>query len=152
MGNVFQNHGTGFSHDGDFCIDQKLVPSSVTITYVASGVTDAIDVTLTVVNANGVAITGIFALEVWVSDTATGVVLTSTAASGAMTSGALGAVTATHTAKKHVLFATSGSGAGILRLVDSANTAGEYFCCRHPVTGQIITGPATVATDYEGGV
>lgn len=143
---------------GDFWInsnrnastDGYQAPADVVITYAASATTDGIEATFTVVDKEDTTIAKDYVLEAWISDQADGVGLTATAASGAL-SAAAGAIHTAHTAKKHVS-AVAETGVLTLLLVDSANTAGEYFCCKHPVTGEIILGDATVGTDYEGGV
>ena len=131
-------------------INGNTAATNVTISYAASATTDGIEATLTCVDEKGTAIAAIQNLEVWISDDADGSGLTATAASGALTAAA-GTILSAHTAKKHVNANTNSSGVLTLLLVDSANTAGERFCVRHPVTGRIIVGDATVAGDYEGG-
>lgn len=126
------------------------VANDVTISYAASGTTDGIEATLTVVDAAGVAIDAVHKLEVFITDDNIGGVLTSTAASGALTA-ATGSILVAHTAKKHVSITTAATGIAVLRLVDSANTVGERFCVVHPVNGKVIVGAETAATDYEGG-
>ena len=122
----------------------------VTIAYVASGTTDGIVVTLTVKDAAGATIAAIHRLEVFVTDDDVGAVLTSTAASGALTA-TTGVIFIAHTAKKHITMTTAATGIGVLLLVDSANTAGERFVVFNPVNGKVIVGAETVAGDYEGG-
>lgn len=124
--------------------------ASVSISYAASATTDGIEATLTVLDAAGVAIDAIHTLEVWISDDADGSGLTATSASGALTA-ATGTILTALTAKKHVIANTNSSGVLTLLLVDSANTAGERFCCKNPLNGKAIVGSATVAGDYEGG-
>ena len=124
--------------------------SSVTIAYAASATTDGIEATLTVVDAAGVAIDAVHKLEVFITDDDIGGVLTSTAASGALTA-VTGAVLSVNTAKKHISCSTAATGIAVLKLVDSANTAGERFCVVNPVNGKVIVGASAVATDYEGG-
>lgn len=124
--------------------------NNVTISYAASGTTDGIEATFTVVDAAGTAIDAIHNLEVYISDDADGSGLTATAASGALTA-ATGTILTALTAKKHVIANTDANGVLTLLLVDSANTAGERFCVRNPLNGKIIVGDATVAGDYEGG-
>lgn len=124
--------------------------TTVTISYAASATTDGIEATFTVKDAAGTAIDAIHNLECWISDDADGSGLTATAASGALTAAA-GTILTALTAKKHVSANTNSSGVLTLLLVDSANTAGERFCCRNPANGKIIVGDATVAGDYEGG-
>ena len=125
--------------------------STVAISYAASATTDGIEATFTVQDAAGATIDAVHQLEVFITDDDIGGVLTSTAASGALTA-ATGAILTAHTAKKHVTMTTAATGIGTLLLVDSANTAGERFCVRNPSNGKVIVGPSAVATDYEGGV
>ena len=124
--------------------------ANVTVAYAASATTDGVEATLTVVDAAGTAIDAIHMLNVWVSDDADGSGLTATAASGTLTA-VTGVILTALTAKKHVLATTAATGILTLLLVDSVNTAGERFCCTNPVTGKIVVGAATVATDYQGG-
>ncbi len=126
------------------------IVNDVTIAYVASGTTDGIVVTLTVKDAAGATIAAIHRLEVFVTDDDVGAVLTSTAASGALTA-TTGVIFIAHTAKKHITMTTAATGIGVLLLVDSANTAGERFVVFNPVNGKVIVGAETVAGDYEGG-
>lgn len=142
--------GTGVGDDGELFIGSVGIPYNVTIAYAASATTDGIEATFTVVDRAGNTITGLHNLEVWISDDADGSGLTATSASGALTAAA-GTILTAHTAKKHVNANTNSSGVLTLLLVDSANTAGERFCCRNPGTGQIVLGAATVGGDYEGG-
>ena len=124
--------------------------NSVTIAYATGTATDDIDVTITVVDAAGVAIDAVHKLEVFITDDDIGGVLTSTAASGALTATG-GAVLSVLTAKKHITATTAATGILVLDLIDSANTAGERFCVINPVNGKVIVGPSTVAGDYQGG-
>ena len=124
--------------------------ASCSVSYAASATTDGIEATFTVLDGEGVAIAAIHNLECWISDDADGSGLTATSASGALTA-ATGTILSAHTAKKHVSANTAATGILTLLLVDSANTAGERFCCKVPSNGKILVGDATVAGDYEGG-
>jgi len=117
---------------------------------VASDTTDGTEVTFIVVDANGDAVAARHTLQVWVSDDATGDGLTATAASGDLTA-VTGVILTALTAKKHILANTASTGILKLLLVDSANTAGERFCCTNPINGKLILGSATTAASYEGG-
>jgi len=125
--------------------------NNVTIVYSTGVGTDNIVCTITVVDAAAVAIDAVHKLEVFITDDDIGGVLTSTAASGALTA-TTGAVLSVLTAKKHITCSTAATGIVVLDLVDSANTAGERFCVVNPVNGKVIVGASTVATDYQGGV
>lgn len=124
--------------------------ATATIVYSTGVGTDNIVVTITVKDAAGATIDAVQRLEVFITDDDIGGVLTSTGASGALTATG-GAVLSALTAKKHITATTAATGILVLDLVDSANTAGERFCVVNPMTGKIIVGDETVATDYEGG-
>ena len=108
------------------------------------------DITITVADAAGATIADAHHLEVWISDSETTKVLTSTTASGALTA-VDGGVLSVLTAKKHITCVTPVTGIINLSLVDSANTAGEVVYVKLP-NGLTSQSAASVATDYEGGV
>lgn len=143
--------GTGITATGAELNILDDTVNDVTIVYSTGVGTDNIVVTITVVDATATAIDAVHKLEVFITDDDIGGVLTSTAASGALTATG-GAVLTALTAKKHVTATTAATGILVLDLVDSANTAGERFCVVNPVNGKVIVGDETVATDYEGGV
>ena len=126
------------------------IAADVTVSYAASATTDGIEATFTVVDAAAATIAAVHFLEITITDVTTGIGVTGTAASGALT-----IVTGTQmeevVAKKHLRCQTAATGILTVKLVDSANTAGEHFCVKNPVSGKVIVGAATVAGDYEGG-
>lgn len=124
--------------------------TAATVTLSAGAATDEMDITITVQDADGATIAAAHHLEVWISDSATTKVLTSTAASGALTA-VDGEIFIAHTAKKHITCVTPVTGVINLSLVDAANTAGEVVYVRLP-NGLTAQSAASVATDYEGGV
>lgn len=115
----------------------------------AGAATDEMDITISVKDAAGVVIASPHLLEVWITDTAGTLALTSTSASGALTA-VDGSVIKEHTAKKHITCLTPATGIINLSLVDSANTAGEIVCVRLP-NGLHSQSAASVAGSYEGG-
>jgi hypothetical protein len=121
----------------------------VDISYAASTTTDGLEATLSVKNSLGGTIASSHVLEVWISRDADGSGLTNTSASGALTA-VTGKILTALTEKKHII-GTCVNGVLKLLLVDSANTAGERFCVRHPVSQTIIYGTACTAAHYEGG-
>lgn len=146
----FSNISVGTSSGGGAVkVGGVVLPDNVTISYDASATTDGIEATFTVVDKDGSTIEEDIVLEAWVSDQADGVDLTSTSASGALTA-VSGSIHTALTAKKHWI-GVAESGVMTVKLVDSANTADERFCVKHPVTNRVIVGAATVAGDYEGG-
>jgi hypothetical protein len=114
------------------------------ITLVAGAATDEMLITITM----GVA--AVHVLEFWFSDAATGIGLTGTTISGALTIvSTFGAIHTALTAKKHVILVTNAAGIGKLSAVDSANTATLYPCIKNPVSGIPIVGPIS-GTNWEG--
>jgi hypothetical protein len=72
----------------------------------------------------GVALTRPTLLTIWLTDAATGLALTGTAASGTVTAkAASGAIFDTHVAKKALMVQTLADGTFILEITDSAKTA-----------------------------
>lgn len=120
------------------------VTVSVTL---AAGATNSFDATITVKDSAGNTIAAPYALEVYISHSATGQGLTTTAASGALTA-STGAILTALTAKKHVSLVTAATGIAVLNLVDSAKTAGEYVVVKNPTTGAIVISAATVTGTY----
>ena len=127
------------------------VMSTASIAYAASATTDGVEATITVKDAAGATIAAVHSLHVYISRDSTGATLTTTAASGALTA-VTGEIQGVLTAKKSVILNTAATGIATLKLVDSANTAGERFCVVVPRSGKIVVGAATVGTNYEGGV
>ena len=125
--------------------------AGATIAYAAhASTTDGLVATITLVDPDGATVTGVHALDVWISRDAAGIGVTATSASGTLTA-TTGAILSAVTAKKHVKAVTAATGILVLLLVDSANTTGERFCVANPVSGAAIVGPAALVTDYEGG-
>lgn len=123
-------------------------PANVTIGLAASATTDGMDITMTVVDENGNAITEVFELEWWISESAIGAGLTGDTYSGDVTT-----VTGTElqeiVSKKHFKSLTDANGVVGALAIASANPADQYIAVKHPVTGQIIVS-AVSGTNWEG--
>src|SRR6266576_2968752 len=65
---------------------------------------------------------GVFTMDLWLSDAATGEALTAVTASGAVAAGASGSVLGTYTAKKALRVQTTAAGLFILSITDTAKT------------------------------
>ena len=137
---------TGFSIPTNYASDGLPRAENVTIV-LAAGATNSVDATITVTDKDGVAIPGIHALDVWVSDDANGSGLTATAASGALTA-STGVILTALTAKKHVKLTTAATGIAVLNLVDSAKTQGERFVVTNPGNGRPVVSAPTVTATY----
>ena len=106
------------------------------------------EVTITVKDYAGDTIAGVFNMDVWLSDAATGAGITGTTASGTVTAkAASGAVLDTYTAKKALHVQTLATGVFILEITDSAKTA-FYVCAQVPGTGATAVSTVLATGDY----
>lgn len=123
------------------------VPESVSFTP-AAGAANVCDVVLQVIDADGNALAGVFHLDVYLSDAATGVGLTGTSASGTVTAKtSAGAVVGTYLAKKALRVQTLATGAFTLEITDTSKTA-FYPCAIVPVTGKVVVGTVLATANY----
>lgn len=123
------------------------MPANITLT-AAAGAANVSNVTITVKDAAGATIAGVFNLDVWLSDASTGAGLTGTAASGTVTAkSASGAVVGTYEAKKALRVQTLASGVFILEITDTAKTT-FYPCATLPSTGATVVGARLVTGSY----
>jgi len=122
-------------------------PASVSFAY-AAGAANVSEVTITVLDAAGVAIASPFIFDVWLSDAATGAGLTGTTTSGTVTAkSASGVVIDTYTAKKALRVQALATGIFILEITDTAKTA-FYPCATSPNTGIVQVGAVMASGDY----
>lgn len=131
-------------------VDYSLVAgaaASLTLSPAAAGA-NVSEVTLTVKDAAGAAIAGVFIFDVWLSDAATGAGLTAVTSSGTVTAkAASGVVLSTYTAKKALRVQTLATGVFILEITDSAKT-GFYVCATLPSTGVTKVSSQLVTASY----
>ncbi len=124
----------------------KGIPTGIVISAAAGGTQYYCDVTFQVSDLAGVAVAGVFIIDVWLSDAATGAGLTGTTASGGITVEASGgAIFEVLSAAKALTVQTNTSGAFILRIVDSAKT-GFYPCAR--ILAPSVVGAQLVSANY----
>lgn len=116
----------------------------------ASAAANVCEVTMSFKDAAGSVITGKnWTFEWWLSDAATGLGITGTAASGTVQakSGEGSDLTAL-TAKKHTISQTKASaGTYVLEITDTAKTQ-FYVCAKHPLTGEIQVSAQLQTADY----
>lgn len=123
------------------------VPASVAFS-IAAGGANVSEVTITVKDGAGVTLAGVFNLDVWLSDAATGAGLTGTTASGTVTAkAASGAVLGTLTAKKALRVQTLATGVFVLEITDTAKT-GFYVAAQSPFTGGTLVSAQLVTASY----
>jgi hypothetical protein len=126
----------------------KAVVDSVSIALAASATEDGMDITVSLLDAAGVAVQGCHALELWLSESAIGAGLTADSYSGTLTA-SVGAILTALTAKTHVVLVTSAGGQAVLTLVDSANPVDQYVAVKNPLTGRVHVSGASL-TNWEG--
>lgn len=115
---------------------------------IAAGGTNETRITIQAVDAAGTNLTGAYNFNVMLSDAATGVGLTATTASGAVTTHTGGGtVIGTDTAKKALHVQTNASGNAIITITDTAKT-GFYVVAVRPVDGKAVVSRQLVTADY----
>lgn len=124
---------------GKVSIGGNPLPASLTVAAAAGGA-NVSEVTITVLDGAGAAITTPALLDVWLSDDAQGEGLTSTTASGTVQAkSGEGTDLQTVTAKKYLRVLTKqGAGTYVLEITDSAKTA-FYVSVANPMTGRVQT-------------
>jgi hypothetical protein len=123
------------------------MPANITFA-AAAGSTNVAEVTITVKDAAGATIAGVFNFDVWLSDAATCAGLTATTASGAVAvKTSSGADVGTLTTKKALRAQTLATGVYILSITDSAKT-GFYPCASLPSTGATKVGAQLITGNY----
>jgi len=123
------------------------MPANITFAY-ASAAANVSEVTITVKDAAGATIAGVFNMDVWLSDASTGAGLTSTSASGTVTAkSASGEVMGTDTSKKALRVQTLATGVFILEITDNSKTT-FYPCATLPSTGATVAGSIMATGDY----
>ena len=123
------------------------VPAACSFSY-ASAAANVSEVTVTVLGADGLILAGVWTLVLHLSDAATGVGLTGTAASGTVNAkAASGTDHAALTAKKSLLVQTLAAGTYILEITDSSKT-GYYPSASVTGSGALSIGAQMVSGDY----
>jgi uncharacterized membrane protein (Fun14 family) len=123
------------------------VPQSLSFSAAAAGA-NVTEVTISVLDGAGSVIAGVFNLDVWLSDAATGAGLTAVTASGAVAAKASsGTDLVTETAKKALRVQTLATGVYVLSITDTAKT-GFFPCGQVPGTGKTVVGTQLVTGNY----
>ena len=101
-------------------IGTKNVPTQATFA-IAAGASNVTNVTITLKDAEGVALTNAAIVDLWLSDAATGLGITTTAASGTPAP-TTGTILGIETTKKAWRVVSSAAGAIVLEITDTAKT------------------------------
>lgn len=104
--------------------------SDVTIA-LAVGAANGMLITVTAVDAAGATVAAVHELELFMSTSSVGALLTATAYSGSLVA-STGALLTTLTAKKHFTLVTDANGVFVGTLTDTAKPATEYVCVKKP--------------------
>ena len=121
-------------------------PQSVAISNAPAAATVSL-VTFQAKDGAGANVANVCALDVWLSDAATGIGLTATTASGAVAAGASGTDLGAITAKKALRVLTDATGKYILSITDAAKTP-FVPCATVPAIGKVSAGAALTAGSY----
>lgn len=127
------------------------IPSTVSIATAAGGA-NVWTVTITVKDAAGNTVTGVQALDVWISEAATGIGTTAdtystglAASTGTILDFGGGGAAATPTGIVHCL--TAASGILVLTVTATAKPADQYVCVRNPIGAGFVVSSAS-GTDW----
>lgn len=124
------------------------IAATVDIVLAASSTTDGMDVTLTVQDAAGNTIDAVHALEVWISESSSGLGLTADS-TATVTVPTTGSFLTEYTDDKHFSIVTAATGIAVVLVVDSNNPTDQYICVKNPVNGKVIVSAAS-GTNWEG--
>lgn len=122
-------------------------PFTVTIGLAASATTNGMDITVTVKDADGNTMAGIYAFEMYMSEAATGIGITGDTYSGDLTA-SVGGISLERTAKKAWLVQTHTTGIFTATLVDLAKPTDQYVVVVLP-SGQHVVSAAS-GTNWQG--
>ena len=125
---------------------ENAMPASVSIALAASATTDGMDITITVLDADGVRIPRMHDIRVWISESAIGAGLTGDSYSGTVTA-SVGTILTAITAKKEFTMVTAASGIAVLTAVASANPTDQYVAVS--INGRVYVSGAS-GTNWEG--
>lgn len=112
------------------------MPANVTIG-LAAGASNTMTITMTVKDAAGATLAGVYLLDWWISEAATGIGLTADSYSGTVAP-TTGTDLQIVVAKKQFRSLTATTGILVVAAVDTAKPADQYVVVRHPVTGKLI--------------
>lgn len=123
------------------------VPTNVSFA-IAAGGANVSEIAVSLLDGLGNLVAQALALEIWLSDAASGAGLTGTSASGTVQAkSASGADFGDLTAKKAKVVQSLATGIYTLEITDTAKT-GFYVCVRNPFTGLTEVSRQLVTADY----
>jgi hypothetical protein len=151
----FPNTKTGFTvrergrgSFGSLWLAGKQFAAGLGFAFAQGGVANITLVTIQVQDKNANPISGVYNLDLHLSDAATGIGVTAVTASGAVAAGASGTDLVDFTAKKVKRVQTDSTGKYILSITDTAKT-GFYVAVANPSTGLLSVSRQLVTGDYK---
>lgn len=108
----------------------------------AAGASDAMEITVTVKDGFGKAVTGVRALDLWFSGHASSGAITGTSYSGTLVA-STGSILTTVTSAKRFEVLTNSSGVFVGSLTATAKPATEYVVVRRPFGGELVYSAAS---------
>ena len=133
---------------GNLIMGSQVAPHTLTIALANSTTTDGMDITVTLKQVSGAALTGVYTFLLYMSETNTGSGITADTYSGDLTA-TEGTILVALTAKKAWLVNTNAGAVFKATLVASANPADQYVVAIHPFNGKPIVSAAS-GTNWEG--
>lgn len=116
-------------------------PSTVDIA-LAAGAANVMQITMTVQDAAGNTLAGVYEIEWWISDATTGIGLTADSFSGDVAT-TTGTEWEERTSKKHYTGLTDVNGVIVATVTDTNTPADIYVAARNPLTGAVIVSAAS---------
>lgn len=130
---------------GNLAASGLAVPATYLITLTASATSNAMNISIKPVAANGTTpLSGVYVLDLYMSEVNSGMVITADTYSGYLTlvtSG--GAILGSLVAKKMWRVATNPGGEFVGILTDTAKPADQYVCVVHPLNGKPVVSVAS---------
>ncbi len=133
----------GLNDAGGLVGESRMTELSMTA---AAGTTNLCNVTIQAVNYEGTALAGIRNLTIWLSDSASGIGLTATTASGTVTA-TTGTDLVDLTAKKIKIIQTDATGKIVLAITDSAKTLFKV-CAQVGDPSSVVVGTTLITANY----
>lgn len=124
------------------------VPASVTFAFAAAGTQYSSDCTISVLDGAGNAVTTPQVIDFWLSDAATGVGITGTAATGLTAESSGGVVLIDLPTKQHQVVLTLATGVYIAKILSTVAKTAWYVAVYLPSTGKTFVSRVMAAADY----
>lgn len=141
-----QNNLSDLANAATALTNLGLGTTATTVTVgLSAGANNELVVTVTVKDSAGATVAAPHALELWLSDAATGIGLTGTSVSGSLVA-STGVLHTTLTAKKHFTIMTAATGIFAGTITDTSETATLYVAVKRPIGAGVIVSAVSGTT------